>query len=414
MLSFRKFLAEATQPFRGFSNIEVQSLDDFVSTSGLQEAEGDFGLDAPTQQPETGEMRSWLQRIFDRTLSKADRVLKPYLHRSLLTQFQVPANQQMYLMKPDSEIVYDMTHNTTIDAEAIKKLIKQRPETILSENEKMAKSGGGFQQFFNFGIPALRGLVVNERTNEFVIVNTCPGAGDCVKYCYARKGSYVQFKDASQKQNRVLNFLLNDPDGFFKQIAKEIAEAERIVARRSKANNMNIQLVIRWHDAGDFFSDDYKRRFFKLVRQFPKVLFYAYTKLASVSQSPDAPENFVVNFSQGAKPEQMKMVDPTKEKHSSVVPKIMFDDLTDRVKRYDVAKKKEVSSLKFPTPEALQEFKKRLAEKFMLDPKTILTHDEMMKTPTQNSLYWNVIVMPGEGDESATRRDVLGTYLLWH
>ena len=45
---------------------------------------------------------------------------------------------------------------------------------------------------------------------------------------------------------------------------------------------------------------------------------------------------------------------------------------------------------------------------------SILTYDEMMETPKSPPNTWNVIVMPGDGDDSANRSDVLGTYLLFH
>ena len=44
----------------------------------------------------------------------------------------------------------------------------------------------------------------------------------------------------------------------------------------------------------------------------------------------------------------------------------------------------------------------------------LLTYDEMNETPPGEKLKWNVIVMPGDGDESASRSDVLGTYLIIH
>jgi len=39
----------------------------------------------------------------------------------------------------------------------------------------------------------------------------------------------------------------------------------------------------------------------------------------------------------------------------------------------------------------------------------------MMATPPSNEKNkYNVIVMPGDGDDSANRPDVLGSYLLFH
>jgi hypothetical protein len=38
----------------------------------------------------------------------------------------------------------------------------------------------------------------------------------------------------------------------------------------------------------------------------------------------------------------------------------------------------------------------------------------MMKIPVGAEPKWNVIVMPGAGDNSANRNDVTGSYLLFH
>ena len=38
----------------------------------------------------------------------------------------------------------------------------------------------------------------------------------------------------------------------------------------------------------------------------------------------------------------------------------------------------------------------------------------MMALPIGSKPKWNVIVMPGDGDNSANRNDVVGSYLLFH
>ena len=81
------------------------------------------------------------------------------------------------------------------------------------------------------------------------------------------------------------------------------------------------------------------------------------------------------------------------------------------------------------SPKDYETFKERMAAKYSIDPKSIITYDEMMKTPYggggvgggvadgdrsfKRGIY-NVIVKPGDGDDSANRADVLGTYLLMH
>jgi hypothetical protein len=70
--------------------------------------------------------------------------------------------------------------------------------------------------------------------------------------------------------------------------------------------------------------------------------------------------------------------------------------------------------MQFASPENLEEFKTRLAQKYAIDKNSILTYDQMMKTPVGDTPKWNVIVMPGDGDNSANRKDVVGSYLLFH
>ncbi len=411
MLSFRQFLAEAADatPFPMFPNIEAMSLDTFVTSAPKQlqtEADGDeggeFGLGAKVRPQTDTQMLDYLNRVFDREVTKKDKVTMPIVHRSLLQK----VDGKSFLIKPGSDVAIDVAANDTIDVDALKRDIRTRPKDILTQNEKMAKSSGVSERYLNFGIPALTGLVVNEKTNEFAIISTCPGAGACQLFCFAMKGSYVQYVDTNRKLMRVLNFLMNDPKGFFKHISGEIAKAQK---NSAKANQ---KLFVRWHDSGDFFSEQYKELFFELAKQFPDITFFAYSKLAHVVNDPNAPGNIVSNFSRGAKPEQQAKVDFKKTKHSSVVDKELFADLIQRVTKKD-EKGKDIKAWDF-SPENLKTLKQRIGEKYGIDPKTLLTYKEMKATPESGTHKWNVIVVPGDGDVSAARRDVLGTYLLIH
>lgn len=411
MLTFRQFfvqrksLMEASTPFGNFPGVTVMPLDKFASSAGMMqtEAEEPFGLGATSRTAGEDEMQGYLERIFTGEKTKADKFLLPYIHNKLLKTVA----GKSFLLYPGSDIGLDAQTGKTFDTEALKKHLTIRPTSILSQNQKMKKSGGEDAIFYNFGIPALVGLAVNEQTNQFVVVSTCPGAGQCQMYCYAMKGGYVQYPDSSVKQTRMLNFLLNDPQGFFALLKKEITAISR------KAEKNNIRVVVRWHDAGDFFSEQYKNLFFDVVKEFPNVLFYAYTKVANVATSA-MPDNLVMNFSQGAKPSERQQVDITVQKHSSVVPKEMFTDLMVRKQRKDDESGKMVNSLEFKSPRELETFKDRLEAKYGIKKNSILTYAEMLKTPLGQRNQYNVIVVPGEGDVSASRRDVHGTYLLFH
>lgn len=410
MLSFAQYLREnakpimEAKPFGPLPGVKVMSLSQFApAESGVQTEADEFGLGAKTRTPSDAEMQGYLKRIFDQEKTKADKVVMPYVHRKLLTK----VDGKSFLLYPGSDVTLDTQTGTTFDVEALKKRLTARPNEILSQNQKMKKSGGKEVVYYNFGIPALVGLAVNEKTNDFVVVSTCPGAGQCQQYCYAMKGGYIQYPESSVKQSRMLNFLLNDPEGFFGQLKAEIAKLAATGEKRGQ------KIVIRWHDAGDFFSEEYRRLFFNVVEAFPSVLFYAYTKVASVANTP-TPDNLVMNFSQGAKPAERMQVDISKQKHSSVVPKEMFTDLMLRKKTKDEETGKVVSSLEFKSPQALDTFKERLASKYNIPKESIITYMQMKQTPMGTPNQYNVIVVPGEGDVSASRRDVHGTYLLFH
>ena len=70
--------------------------------------------------------------------------------------------------------------------------------------------------------------------------------------------------------------------------------------------------------------------------------------------------------------------------------------------------------MQFANKQNLQKFKQDLAKTYDIDVRSILTYDEMMQTPMAGSAKYNVIIMPGDGDDSANRPDVLGSYLLFH
>ena len=74
--------------------------------------------------------------------------------------------------------------------------------------------------------------------------------------------------------------------------------------------------------------------------------------------------------------------------------------------------------MRYKDKQSIKALKDRIAAKYSMDPKTILTYDEMMKTPEKKIIdpkkMYNVIVKPGEGDDSANRGDVLSTLLLIH
>ena len=423
-------------------------IDQFVK-SELDEADM---MGATTSVLSPDELQKYLQRTASGKKQKLDKYKMPYVH--------------------SGNIQIKDENNKTFDLDKLKSAITARPEKILKQNEKITHSGGGSTVYFNIGLPALKGLAVNEKTGDFVIVDTCPGAGACKVYCYAKKGGYVQWKASSLSQTKQLNFLLNDPSGYKAKLESEIRDEQSkykiknlsidkkrrkelskvfkkdtvddilkgkldldaigsVIRNRSLLNLSPLdlsplsitKLVIRWHDAGDFFSDDYLDLAYSVAKDFPDVDFYAYTKMASVSKG-SKPSNFKMNFSAGADPSQEKQINLQTTKHSTVVPKPMFADLVDRVEMPDPTfkfnpkkpdkKAKLIKKLIYKSPDAVKILKKKLALKYNMPEDSVITYDEMMKIPVGDKPKWNVIVKPGDGDDSANRSDVVGTWLLIH
>ena len=309
-----------------------------------------------------------------------------------------------------------------IDAEKLKALIKQRPKEIIRQNAKLAKSSGGNIAIYNLSLPAMMGLIVDEATNEFKIINTCPSAGACKVYCYATKGGYIQYKDVSLAQSQTLNFLVNNWEGFKYRL---LGELELIKKKFAKSDT---DIYLRWHDAGDFFSDKYLALAYEIARECPDVTFYAYTKRVEMATSGEVPDNFIFNFSLDAigkekdilrKNEEESKDNPEKHyKMSYTVQKALFDPFVKKVKfvkSVNKAGKETLGTRSVPkSPEDLVKLKQVIADRYKIDVNKLLSYDEMMDTPVGKKNEYNVIVMPGDGDVSATRRDVLGTYLLLH
>ena len=361
----------------GFTDVSIQRvpLGDYFKEA--------IGLNAPHRKVSDKEMQDYLKRVKSKEKDKGDYYTKPHVHASSL-KFVDDGEQ--------------------LDLEEVRRIITRRPKQILKQNEKMQHSDGSGEVYYNIGLPALKGLAVDEDTDEFVFVDTCPGAGDCQQYCYVKKGSYIMFKGPWESMSRMLNFLLNDPEGFANRLSAEIADAEREFSRKGWKVN------IRWHDAGDFFSPEYLDLAFNVARRFPNVNFYAYTKMGAVATG-NRPDNFNLNWSGGAAPAQRKVVQIHKQtaehpvKHAETVPKEMFKGLL---------VKDAVGKWQWTSPEAFEKFKQSLAAKYNIDSGSIVTYDQIVAIPRSNDPKWNVIVKPGEGDTSANRRDVIGTYLLFH
>jgi hypothetical protein len=348
-------------------------------------------LNAPQQNISRDELQGYADRIKTGTKTKRDK-FAPIIHGSNI------------------KAITKDTGGTEWDLDDLAKQITTRPRAILGTNAKMEKSKTEGEIIYDLTLPALSGIVVDEESGDFVEIKTCPGAGECQLFCYARKGGYVMFPASSMSAAQALNFLVNDPEGYMATVNKEIS------ALKSKTDKAGIQLVVRWHDAGDFFSKEYLQLAYDVATANPDVKFYAYTKMGDVATGSHPP-NFIINFSSGSKSGETKKVELHKAQGNTVkqgvtVPKDMFFDLIARKGNSLIKDAK--GRTQFASPEALETFKDRLAQQYRVPRDTIITYDEMLGTPEGPKPKWNVIVQPGAGDRAANRLDVIDSYLMFH
>ena len=351
-----------------------------------------IGLDAPHRRMSRDELQDYANRIKTGTKTKRDK-FAPTIHGSNIKA----------ITKDEA--------GTEWDLDDLARQIKQRPKAILGTNQKMKKSAIEGEIVYDLTLPALSGIIVDETTGDFVEINTCPGAGACQLFCYARKGGYTMFPASSMSAAQALNFLVNDPEGYKNKVNGEI-KIEKI-----KADKHSIQLVIRWHDAGDFFSKKYLELAYDVARSNPDVKFYAYTKIASVATG-DKPDNFIINFSGGAKRGEEKRVEFHRSagntvKNAPTISRDLFRDLivTDPKGK---AVKDDQGRTQFK-PGGWATLKQRLASTYHVDADTIISYDQMLKIPVSDTPQWNVVIYPsGHGDRAANRKDVINSFLMFH
>jgi hypothetical protein len=295
--------------------------------------------------------------------------------------------------------------------------IAKRPKTIFDEGEKSKHTTDENIMTINTGIPALKAVLWDEEAKKFYTITTCPGAGQCIKPCYAMKGFYIMNDGKNLKLINRLQLMMNHPDEY-ERLAYNEAE---VFAFKAKQSGKTLQ--IRWNDAGDFFSKVYfdiaTHVTDKLKLAGYDVNSYAYTKVGKYI-SLGAEKGMTMNFSGGAAEKEKQQVELGKIKTSEIVPKEVFADLFIGFKgRFE---KDENGLTKFKDPETGRpELKRRIVKHYAhkqgfdnLSVDNLLFTDELpprIGTPLQ----YDAIILPNnDSDRPAQRSDVRTTFLLVH
>jgi hypothetical protein len=122
---------------------------------------------------------------------------------------------------------------------------------------------------------------------DLPVVTTCPGAKECLRFCYAMKQEWWG-KGRPILRNRVENLKETYKTTFVNDMVNYI-----------KANKIN---VFRPHDSGDLYSQEYVEKVAEIARRLPDIGFFMYTKSLHLDLTPlTSLPNFTLIFSEGGK-----------------------------------------------------------------------------------------------------------------
>lgn len=199
-----------------------------------------------------------------------------------------------------------------------------KPKPMLTQNSEMRRD-----HVYNWTLPAWVA-----RTSDGTAVNVCPQAGACVKFCYARNGTF-NFPAVKAAHVRNLERVTDDLNGWMRDMLNELSgrrfrptavprlpDLSRAHLSREVADLLDAgAAAVRVHDSGDFLSDEYLLAWLTIASLTPSVLFYAYTKevdrFRRVADGA-APPNFLWCYSLGGK--QDHLLDLDVDRHADVFP----------------------------------------------------------------------------------------------
>jgi hypothetical protein len=195
---------------------------------------------------------------------------------------------------------------------------------MLTQNSEMKKNN-----IFNWTLPA---WVVKD--SKGVAINVCNQAGGCIKFCYARNGTY-NFPAVKAAHLRNLEFTRDDLSQFLTDMINELSHKRFAPTGLPRLPEMDRGYLsagitklldqgsacIRIHDSGDIYSEEYLLAWLTVSHYNPNILFYCYTKEVELIKrvvGESAPANFLWCFSMGGR--QDYLIDQEKDYHADVFP----------------------------------------------------------------------------------------------
>lgn len=298
--------------------------------------------------------------------------------------------------------------NDNIDVNLFINDITKTPHRLFGINSKMEKTETEESFTVNVGLPAFKGVVYDEDARKFLFVKTCPGAGACVKICYALSGNYIRLDEVAMRLTRTLNLFLNHTDLFEMMLIKTLEDSIR-----GKGNKT---LNIRWNDSGDFFTKEYQlmaqRVTQKLRNKNYRVNSYAYTKVADVHKTADQDLLHTIFSMDASEFELAKFINKEYGKRAYIVkPEVFADLFTKKGKGYI---KDASDRWAYKDPNGPEILKQKIADEFGVNKDNLLSHDEYLKNYVNKPGKYNVIIISGESDTPAMHKNVDTIYLLQH
>jgi len=115
--------------------------------------------------------------------------------------------------------------------------------------------------------------------------HTCPFAGECLKFCYAAKGSY-RYPAVKNKYSK--NYEASLKDTFVDEANESIKALPNVK-------------FYRVHSSGDYYNTNYIKKWVEIAKANPTKVFYSYTKSIILFKHIETPENLVIIQSEGTK-----------------------------------------------------------------------------------------------------------------
>lgn len=170
---------------------------------------------------------------------------------------------------------------------------------VIQMNKRYMQTNGKLEQSsvytYAFNLPA---------------IDTCPGAGDCVKFCFA---AIEQKQYPSALKHRQDSFALSKSPDFIETINAELAML------RTKHKKRGTKFAIRMHASGDFYSPAYILAWATVVEMNSDIHFYCYTKSVALFKRMNVAgtfSNWSVIYSLSGTMD--RMIDINKDRHARI------------------------------------------------------------------------------------------------